>query len=260
MSFKRPRAWDSSEVVRFLREADLAEFESSFVDAGITGAGLFALNDSELGRLGLTRIKQRKRFYLALKSLDLHAISPPASPDKKGPTPFAEEDNNNNAPTVVVVYDSDGEAKSHSTKPRAKRAKRALKSRSPEVLKIQDEASTSSSVPLFTGTTGTGESTGSSSSSSNMEALYGPVGYSNSTPSTGENNVVKVVASEVRSPEVRSPRSRALAVRKLSNASIVNSPLHVDSDRDRAGRTALLHAAWDGRHAEVCPLMLLLFL
>lgn len=256
MSFKRPRAWDSSEVVRFLREADLAEFESSFADAGITGAGLFALNDSELGRLGLTRIKQRKRFYLALKSLDLHAISPPASPDKKGPTPFAEEDNNN-APTVVAVSDSDGEAKCHSTKPRAKRAKRALKSRSPEVLKIQDEASTSSAVPLVTGTSN-GESTGNSSSS--MEALYGPVGYSNSTPSTGESNVVRAVASGVRSPEVRSPRSRALAVRKLSNASIVNSPLHVDGDRDRAGRTALLHAAWDGRQSEVCPLMLLLFL
>jgi hypothetical protein len=264
MSFKRPRAWSSLEVVRFLREANLAEFEASFAEAGVTGAGLFALNDSDLGRLGLTRLKQRKRFYLALKSLELHAISPPASPDKKGPTPFAD-DNDSAAAAVVVLCDSDTEASSPGTMPRAKRAKRALKSRSPEggknEGKNEDEASSSSVAPLVDSSTSTGGSTGNNNSSSSMEELYGPVGFSVSTPGViKDTGLVKAVANGARSPEVRSPRSRALTVRKLSNPSIiVSSPLHVDDDRDRAGRTALLHAAWDGHHAEVMPLSFLSF-
>jgi hypothetical protein len=255
MSFKRPRAWDSSEVVRFLREADLAEFETAFAEAGVTGAGLFALNDSDLGRLGLTRLKQRKRFYLALKSLDLHAISPPASPDKNGSTPFADDDHS--AAAVVVICDSDTEVNSQCTKLRAKRAKRALKSRSPEGGENEDEASSASVAPRVDSSTSTGGSSGNNSSSSSMEELYGPVGFSVPTPGVIKvTGSVKAVANGARSPEVRSPRSRANAVRTLSNASIVSSPLHVDNDRDRAGRTALLHAAWDGHHAEVRPLLI----
>lgn len=286
MSSKRPRAWGSGEVVRFLREADLAEFETPFAEAEVTGAGLFALSDSDLSRLGLTRIKQRKRFYLALKSLDLRAASPPASPARKGAAPFAEDGE------VAVVGDSDDEAKGCGGRPPAKKTKRELKSRSPEE---KHNVASASALSLVARSNSTTKSTSPSpaisndrSNSNRAEALYGPVGFKRSglmvvadgtwvqphslgpcaqprkptdsdssadedaaagTAATAGEEPAAGAAAGARSPEVRSPRSRSLASRKPASPSA-----HVDVERDWAGRTALLHAAWDGRHAEVCNL------